>query len=420
MRTSKKILSVVLVLATLLCFFNFGVAAYAATPTTQTTVNAYAGETVTVEFSEISCYGVSGDISYSNRSLFTSVTPVSSSYGQVREKKFILSSDEKFTPVVKLKVTVSSSAAVGSTCVVTFNVDARVDSNVDFSGPGDYFKTVTVKVVERPTTSTPVTSTPVTSTPVTSTPATSTPATSTPATSTPATSTPATSTPTVTSKPTTSKPATSSTPGVKLDLTELNAQIGTAQGLTASDYTVDSWAKVKAALNAAIAARKANKQADVDAAAKALKEAIAGLVKIDGTQLQKLVDSVNDFLAEDAMAQVRDALDKALEDAAAALKSGKQDEINTAYNNLAKALEDYKAKLAEISKGETIEVEKPVEVDPDGPFCNIWLHKLWLVLLIISLCANVVFIVLTVRYFVRRKKQLADDMPLVDYNINED
>ncbi len=418
MNNLKKIASVLLVLVTLVCFLNVGVSAYADTLPAEKTGTA--GETITVTFTLQSCYSTDGTITYSNINLFENgkiTAGGSTDMGTIRYNIFTISNPTPYAFKITLTGKIATNATVGSYCDITFNY-LRTDSIAGGipTGPDDLVKTVRVKVVDRPVTSTPVTSTPVTSTPVTSTPVTSTPATSTPATSTPA---PTTST-TVTSKPVTSKPATSSTPAVKLDLTELNKEIGIAQGLNSSEYTVDSWAKVKTALSAAISARKASKQADVDAAAKTLKEAIAGLVKIDGTQLQKLIDSVNSFLSEDTLAQARNALDKALADAAAALKSGKQDEINVAYNNLAAALEAYKNALDELSKTEIVEVEKPVEVDPDGPFCNIWLHKLWLVLLIISLCANVVFIVLTVRYFIRRKKQLTDDMPLVDYNINED
>ncbi|MBE6788372.1 MAG: hypothetical protein E7539_01770 [Ruminococcaceae bacterium] len=63
----------------------------------------------------------------------------------------------------------------------------------------------------------------------------------------------------------------------ELDLTELNAQIAIAEGLDKDDYTADSWAKVADALAKAIEARKATTQKAVDAAATALKDAIATL-----------------------------------------------------------------------------------------------------------------------------------------------
>ena len=47
--------------------------------------------------------------------------------------------------------------------------------------------------------------------------------------------------------------------------TELNKQIGIAEGLKEDEYTADSWAKMEAALADAIAARESKDQAVVDA-----------------------------------------------------------------------------------------------------------------------------------------------------------
>lgn len=62
-----------------------------------------------------------------------------------------------------------------------------------------------------------------------------------------------------------------------IDYTELNKQIGIAEGLNADDYTAESWANLEAALEDARAARESIKQDVVDAAAAALKTAIDAL-----------------------------------------------------------------------------------------------------------------------------------------------
>ena len=91
-----------------------------------------------------------------------------------------------------------------------------------------------------------------------------------------------------------------------------------------------------------------------------------------------------------------------------------------AFRELQDALDAYNAYLDDLSKGEVIYVDKPVEVMPSDPFCNIWLHKLWPILLIVSVILNLGFIGLIVYYFVRRKQNLADNTPMVVYDIDED
>ena len=395
MKISKKVISLLLSIVMLLGVSTVGVAASAATPAAKT-IQALPGQTVTIELSEQLCYGVSGDISYSNRELFSSVTPGSSPIGQIREKKFILSSADPNECKVTLSVKVSDTATVGSKCVVTFNylrVDT-IDGPNGPDGPDGLVKTVTVEVIQKKEESS--SSTPVTPDKDES------------------SSSPAQSTPVVPNNPTTP------TNPNNLDITELNRQISIAQGLKEKDYTSDSWKAMKNALNAAINARNASTQNQVDTAAKNLKNAIAALVRVDNTSLQDLIDAVKNYLAEESLTDLREALLEALADAEAAIKAGKQDGINDAFAKLSAAFDAYKAKVNELGKGEIVEVEKPVEVPPAGPYCNIWVHTLWWILLLVSLAVNAIFVVLTVRYFIRKKKNAKDDMPLVDYNIDED
>ena len=125
-------------------------------------------------------------------------------------------------------------------------------------------------------------------------------------------------------------------------------------------------------------------------------------------------------MQDDELSTLWEALAAAIENAEAALKSGDPDAIVKANAELEAALAAYKSKLEELGKGEIIENDKPVEVLPDYDYCNIWLHRLWLILLIVSFVINLGFAGLTVYYFVQRKKNRTDDTPLVDYDINDD
>ena len=387
----KKVFSVLLALVTLMGLLNVGVAVSAATPDTQV-IEAAAGETIEIKFTEDNCYGVSGAIEYSNRNLFSSLTPGgTTSYGKVTDKAFILSSADKVTCEVVLTVKISADAKIGDTCVVSFTDCELVENNVDYSGRSGYTKTVTVKVVKKETPTTKPTTKP---------------------------------TPKPTEKPasTTKKPATTTTkkPAANLDLTELNKQIAIAEALTESDYTADSWAQLVSALKAAKNARYAKTQSAVNKATEALKEAIAALVRIDRSALENLIAEIKAFLEENDLTDVWTELYEALSEAEAALQSGDQEAINAAYERLSAAFQALKDELAKLGEDKVVIQEVEVEAKCDEK-CHVWSrHLLWIILLIISAVLNVIFIVLVVLYFVKRKKNAADHTPLIDYDINDD
>lgn len=380
----KKVFSVFLALVTLLSLLSVGVAVSAATPDTQV-IEAAAGETIKIKFSEDDCYGVSGFIKYSNRNLFSSLTVGgTTSYGRIAEDSFILDDGSNMIDCeVVLTVKIADNAKVGDACTVEFYDCELAEENVNFTGRSGYTKTVTVKVIKKATT---------------------------------------TKAPTTTKKPT-KAPTTTTTakkPSSNLDFSELKKQISIAESLNEKEYTADSWAKLESALKAAKKALKATTQKDINKAADALKQAIAELVKIDASALRELLAQVRDFLENDEKGSLFGDLLAAIEQAEAALESGDQDAINAAYDALKAAFEALKAKLNEWSDGKVVVQEVEVEADCDEN-CHVWSrHLLWLILLIISAVLNVIFIVLVVLYFIKRKKNAADNTPLVDYNINDD
>ena len=396
MKNIKKLFSVVLIVVMLASMLSLGMVAQAAATPNSQTIKAAPGETVTLKLSEGKCYGLDGSIKYSNRSMFSSVTPGNSPYGPITATKFLLSNFEKVELVVTLTAKISADAKVGDTCVVTFFDYIRVDED-NGAGPEGLSKSVTVQVIEKkvdPSSKPSGTS----SKPTT-------------------TSKPTSSKPTTTSKPatTTSKPASTG-----LDFTSLNKQISIANGLTESDYSADSWANMQTALAAAKAALKASTQAEINTAASNLKKAIANLVRLYDEDLSALIKEAKDFLAQDELKALSDRLVAAIEGAEKALKDGNDEAVALATKELKEALAAYKAKLEELGKGEIIGVDTPVEVNPTDDYCNIWLHKLWLILFIVSFVINLGLVGFGIFYFKRRKKNFTDNTPLVDYDINDD
>ncbi len=374
MNDIKRLLSLILTVLLITGCFGVGMAASAASPeatvsylSRTATVEAEAGETVLIKITENPCTALSAVYSFSNKGLFSSVTSSKNTPSGL-DSGSMFTAYGVTTPTnvtFTLTAVVSSTAAVGDRCVVSFT-DCKYASEMGGQGQHkDYEMSVTV-VVKAPTTP-------------------------------PSSSTTKPST-------TTKKPTTTTKAPTGLNFTELNKAIAAGEALVAADYTADSWANYETALQAAIAARNAKKQSDIDAATAALKAAQEALVKVSGddkAELESYLQTVKKFLEEDKLGAAYSALSAAVTEAEAALASGVKEQIDAAYSKLKAAFETYKTTLEGLKETEIVEVEKVVEKEPEGPFCNIFLHKLLLILLIISLILNVLFVV----YFVYLRKQ---------------
>lgn len=208
----------------------------------------------------------------------------------------------------------------------------------------------------------------------------------------------------------------------KIDYTELLKQIGIAQGLDEKLYTDESWEVLEKALKEAKAKRSSKSQKAVDAAAQALKDAIAALVEMDYSALLAAMDQANKLAADNELAGLFQKLCAAMTEAKRLLNVGDQDAVDAITAEIIDLLAQITAKMEELGKSEIIEVEKevPVEVMPSGEFCNIPMHKVWPILFWISLALNGGFIAFFVIYFAKKKKNRTDTTPLVDYDISDD
>lgn len=191
----------------------------------------------------------------------------------------------------------------------------------------------------------------------------------------------------------------SSGPAVKVDLSKLQELIDKASNLKKDGYTADSWNKMVDALTKAQAALSSTNQDEIDAAAKALGDALNGLVKMD---YSKLLDAI-----------------------ARAKELGKDNEVNSLWLALLDALTNGNLMLASDDQAQVDAAAKQINdlIDQllDGSkFCNISIHKVWPILFFISLAANVVLVVVLVKKNGTKKKNQVDNTPLVDYDISDD
>lgn len=119
---------------------------------------------------------------------------------------------------------------------------------------------------------------------------------------------------------------------VAADKTELNALLEQAAALKADDYTAESWAKLEAAVAQGNAAAL---KSEVAAAVAALKEALPGLVKVDRSALEVLVEQAKALKADDYTAESYAKVTEALAQAEAAKT---QEEVDAAVAALKAAI----------------------------------------------------------------------------------
>ena len=102
------------------------------------------------------------------------------------------------------------------------------------------------------------------------------------------------------------------------------------------------------------------------------------------------------------------------------MNSNDQAAIDAATAKINELVEKVRDLLGEMSNGETVVEKVPVEVEPTGPYCNVKMHPIWIIIAIVSLIANVAFIVVIVVFVGKKKNNRKDNTPLVDYDISDD
>lgn len=202
-----------------------------------------------------------------------------------------------------------------------------------------------------------------------------------------------------------------------INYTGLEAEIAAAGKLNAGDYTAESWNRLTAALSDAKSALTSTSQEQVNKAANALADAAAGLIEIDYSKLQQALSNVDRYGETEILADQWLQLNDAINVGKALLNSGDQAAVDAAAQRIDEVLAQIDTQMDELRTPKTVEVEVPVEVLPEGNYCNITVHKVWPVLLFISLAMNAV---LFLSVIFQRKKKETDDTPLVDYDISDD
>ncbi|MBP5231320.1 MAG: hypothetical protein ILO68_06275 [Clostridia bacterium] len=331
-----------------------------------------AGKTVTVSFTLKDIYSVDGNFEFSDRDLFTSVKYkwVTEMFGTVADDRvYLYGSGSKLPVTIQITLTAASDAKAGDACDIVFHYRVSDDS-VGMGNTTDWKtskQTVTIKEGSSGT----------------------------------------------------------DDPAPDLDTAELKSLVAEAGALEESAYTAESWKALEKQLKNGQTALKSKKQSDVDSAAKALKKALEELVKLNIGRLETLISSAK-ALNVSAHGPLWFALSDRLKEADEALASRDQAKIDAAADALEKAIQAIEGdepdepkeviREVEVIKEVTVEVPTP----PEGDYCNVGSHSLWMILFFVAAGLVLLFVIAAIILLARKKANQRDNTPLVDYDINDD
>lgn len=208
---------------------------------------------------------------------------------------------------------------------------------------------------------------------------------------------------------------------VGVDLSELESTIAYANGLNKREYSKQSWEELEKSIAAGLELLSGEaEQQEVDAAVAAIDAAVAALVEVDYSKLEKALGVLYNIMDENSVQRDLWArIESAVEDARAILISGNQESVDKT-TELLDALAQEFLENGELSPEPEIVVNTvEVEVPPSDDFCNIPGHKVWTVLFFLSLALNLGLIGAGAYIFIR-KRNTEDNIPLVNYDIDED
>ena len=137
------------------------------------------------------------------------------------------------------------------------------------------------------------------------------------------------------------------------------------------------------------------------------------------SELLAAIEAVKGHISNEKLAQLYKELFELLSSVNDVLASGDQEKVNELALKLKTYLDAINKELEEMKKAEIVEVEKVVEIEPEGDYCNIPSHRIYIVLFWISFALNLALIALIAIYLIKKNKT-GDNTPIVDYDIADD
>lgn len=205
------------------------------------------------------------------------------------------------------------------------------------------------------------------------------------------------------------------------DYSELEYQIGLANGLDSYEYTAETWKVLQSAVEAGNKRLTGDVgQSELDGAAEDIELAIENLTKMNYNALTDALDIIYEKIDKDPVKHdVWYRLDKAVDKARPLLVSGDQEAVDEMVQTLNALIEELAACEGAAADPDVIVKEVEVEVPPEQDYCNIPGHRVWLTLLVVSIALNVLLLA-ALSYVLFKKRGAVDHTPLVNFDLDED
>lgn len=206
-----------------------------------------------------------------------------------------------------------------------------------------------------------------------------------------------------------------------LDYSELEYQIGIANGLESYDYTAETWEVLQSAVEVGNKHLAGDVGQDkLDGAAEDIELAIENLIKMDYGGLTDALDVIYEKIDENPTEHdVWYRLDKAVDKARPLLVCGDQEAVDEMAQTLNGLIEELSACEGAAAEPDVIVQEVQVEVPPEQDFCNIPAHRIWLTLFVVSAVLNILLIA-ALMFVLIKKRGAVDHTPLVNFDLDED
>lgn len=181
----------------------------------------------------------------------------------------------------------------------------------------------------------------------------------------------------------------------------LSVQLAIAEKLKRTNYTDESWQELTNAIEDAKEALKSKNQSEINSAAINLKYAIDSLVEIDHSKLQDAINQANSII-DTQNAYLWKELALVLDANEGKVSSTSQQEVDIATEKIQKVLNDINTELI---------TQDDATHGKDG------VSTVWTILFFVSLVINIVIGYMLVN---NKKRSFNDDIPVVDYDIDDD
>lgn len=204
----------------------------------------------------------------------------------------------------------------------------------------------------------------------------------------------------------------------ELDLTKLQELLEIAVVAEEENFTAESWQALQLAIEGAYAAMENGNQLQVDAAASQLAKALSEL-RLDYSELESVIAEAEQYLLQGGPEW--EELYRAIVEAQAVYGSGSQASVNMATDKIRDCLQRLKDPAggenqesgSQGNQGGQTTVEQVVRYERESA-------TVWIILLCVSLAVNAAVVVRAIWNRKNNRKRQIDDVPLVDYDIDDD